>query len=283
MLLQNSASVGTISNTPFIGVDGLFVENTNDGLTLVGSFTSSRIKNFFVNSTVTDASFVAFTLDPTFAVANNGNFTFDGCFMTTLAGQVWMFDQGVNFSNIELLSFRNNILSGIGTISNFSFINPSIVTRDNVGIQSSKLVGFMSFAGNSLLTTITTQNTFEDITIDAPGFVLNSNSEQFSLTGVQPTQSLTYIGKNPVKIVVKCSMAFTGTSNNAGFAVRLLKNGVLIPSGEFESSVRNSSRFAYIEVTTFTVLNTNDSIRPQITCTTGTQDMRVKDCNMIIS
>lgn len=282
IVIANSASIGTINLTKYMIVDGVFVDNTTQGLTLAGSFTFAQICNFFVNSTVTDPGFIAFYLDPTFEVDLNGSFTLNTCYIITLIGQTFLFDGGVNYDNIGQLILEKNSVTGNGIVSNVSLIRHQIVTRDNIGIQSSKTIGFMYFSGNTSFTTITTQNVYEKINIDGPGFVLDPGSELFDLSGIVPNQGLRFTGHEPFKGVIGCEMSFTGSSNNSGLGIRLFKNGVLINGGESESSVRNTSLLAPIFATTFAVLDPFDIITVEITNTTGTQSMLIKNCNLII-
>lgn len=148
--------------------------------------------------------------------------------------------------------------------------------QGNFGVEDSAHTGAIEFSGNTAVTTINTQNIYETINIDSPGWIIDVSSERFILR-LADSESLEHLGIKNMHSIVGYSASIEGASNNKVYEIRLLHNGVEVDSSiwDYRSNPVNVSHIKIL------VLAKNDYLTIQIRNTTDTTNVTVVSAEIV--
>jgi hypothetical protein len=245
-------------------------------------------------------------------VLNSAGFSFDGS-IDTIGFIKSYFDipsgkVGINFESSLIISLRGGLsytafnttgtaikINAGATIPNEGFIldncnffgsgtyldgiSPSDIEsrfNQNRGIVNSISAGKYYMNGNSTPTVIASSGTYTKILGSTSA---GSIVQRFD---VSTSNKAIYIGSLTDNFIVHVVLTFTG-NNNDDISFKIAKNGIEIDSSELSKTVVGTGNYSSIALQDIIELSTNDYIEVFATNDTNTNDIIIKDLNVIIS
>jgi hypothetical protein len=148
--------------------------------------------------------------------------------------------------------------------------------RDNRGIANSISAGQYYMNGNTTPTTIASSGTYTKILGSTSA---GSIVQRFD---VSTSNKAIYTGSLTDNFIVHVVLTFTGT-NNDDLSFKIAKNGVEIDSSQLSRTVVGTGNYASVALQDIVELSTNDYIEVFATNDTNTNNIIIKDLNVIVS